>query len=184
MIQSNLIISMKEIFYTVDNNYSEIDAIFDFLKSHSPSDSVLNSSFVSFFSVKSSEERIKQYFQKMADEYSAICTQARQLASIADEQSLQFVINVLQYNLKEYTTRRDTLLTRYSNIANIFALVGLCLVVYGKAVSTQILANAGLLTCILGGGILIFNIVTTIKQINIEIHLSLYYIWLLKQAQS
>lgn len=175
---------MKKNFYTVNSNCSKVDAIFDFLKSHPPSDSALHSSSISFFVFKSSRERIKQYFRKMADGYSSVYTVAKQLASIADEQSLQFVINVLQHSLEEYKTRRDTLLTRYSNIANIFAFVGLCLVVSGKAVSTQILANAGLLTCFLGGGILIFNIVTTVKQINIEIYLSLYYIRLLKQAQS
>lgn len=175
---------MKEISYTVNSNCSKVDAIFDFLKSHPPSDSALDSSSISFFSFKSFEERIGQHFQKMADKYHVIRTQAKQLANIADEQSLLFVINQLQHSLEECKNRRDTLLTRYSNIANIFALVGLCLVVYGKAVNTQLLANIGLLTCILGGGILIVNIVTIVEKLNIQIHLLSDYIQLLKQAQS
>lgn len=174
---------MEEI-YTVDNNYSGIEAIFDFLKSHSPSDSALNSSSASFFSFKSSEESTKQYFQKVADAYPVVCTQAKQLANVADQQSLQFVENVLQHRLEEYKTHRDTLLKRYSNIANIFAFVGLCLVVYGKAVNTQLLANIGLLSCILGGGILIINLITTIKTLDIQIYSLKYYIRLIKQAQS
>lgn len=175
---------MKKISAPVNSNCSKVDAIFDFLRSHPPSDAALNSYSISFFSSKSFEERIGQHFQKMADKYHAIRNQAKQLANIADEQSLLFVINQLQHSLEECKNRRDTLLTRYSNIANIFALVGLCLVVYGKAVNTQLFANIGLLTCILGGIILIVNLIAIIERLNSQIHLLSDYIQLLKQAQS
>ena len=67
--------------------------------------------------------------------------------------------------------------------ANIFAFVGLCLVVCGKVINDPVLAAIGLLISFSGGVFLITSIVTILRKLGIEAEIFRYYIYLLKQAQ-
>lgn len=162
----------------------EYQAVYNFLKSHIPDVSALQkSSFTYFFSLKTFEERIERDFEQMANEYQALNIQARELASLARNEVLQFITNQLEFKLESWMNKKDKLLKRYSTIANIFAFVGLCLVVCGKVINDPVLAAIGLLISFSGGVFLITSIVTILRKLGIEAEIFRYYIYLLKQAQ-
>lgn len=161
----------------------EIKAVYNFLQSHIPTRALKKSSYTSFLSLKTFEERIEREFEQMANEYLTLNIQAKELASLASNDILRFVMNQLEFKLESWENKKDKLLKRYSTIANIFAFVGLCLVVCGKVINDPELAIIGLLISFSGGVILITSIVTILRKLGIEAEIFRYLICLLKQAQ-